>query len=68
MKSINNFSKNLYKIRTNLNITHEQLAEKCNISSRIIYDYESGLKLPSIHTLLKIAVNLNVTTDSLFEE
>lgn len=61
--------RNLYKIRTQQNMTREQLAEKVGISATFYANLESGNKMMSIVTLRKLADALYVSTDSLlFEE
>lgn len=65
---VENFAVNLYIIRDGLGITHEQLSEMLGVSTRIIYDWESGTKCPSIHNIVKIATVLGVSLDSIFSE
>lgn len=68
MRDLKYLSYNIYKYRTKNNMTHEQLAELVGVSTRIIYDYESGKKFPSIITLFELSKALNTTLDSLVSE
>ncbi len=63
MRDIKYFSLNLYNAREKMKMTRAQLAEKIDISERIIYDYENGVKFPSFSTLTKLAVALEKTLD-----
>ena len=66
-RSLKNFGDNLYRLRTEKNMTREDLAYKVGFeSSRIIYDYENGFKYPKVENLLKIVDTLGVNLDSMF--
>lgn len=65
MKDIKYLPDNIYKYRDKMNLTHEELADMIGVSVRIIYDYESGKKTPSLITLFNLAKVLNTTLDSL---
>ncbi len=62
---INNFGDNLRKIRIEKGLTIEEFAFQIDKSARLIYDYENGLKFPSLATLIVIATVLEVTLDSI---
>ncbi len=62
---IANFGNNLKQFRIARGFTREQFAELIDVSARIIYDYEDGFKYPSLGTLIKIAIALNVSLDSI---
>lgn len=57
---------NLWRIRNDRQLTVERLAEIVNVSPRFITQIESGERLGSIPTILKIANALDVTLGSLF--
>ena len=64
---IENFSMNLYRIRTEKGKSREELADEIGLADqRIIYDYESGVKFPRLDRALKIAIALSVDLDSMF--
>lgn len=63
--NINNFSLNLYRIRNAHKITVERFAEMLDVSSRIIYDWETGKKFPTFERAINIANILGVTLDSI---
>lgn len=65
MRDLKYLPNNIYKFRSNRGVTHEQLAEKIGVSVRIIYDYESGKKTPSLITLFELSKALNVSLDEL---
>lgn len=62
---INNFGENLRRIRIEKGFTIEDFASEIEKSTRLIYDYESGLKFPKLETLIVIATVLDVTLDSI---
>ena len=55
-------------LRIKNNLSQDQLAEKLNVSVRIIYDYESGLKRPGLDTLIQLAKLFNILVDDLLME
>lgn len=68
---INNLSilnKNMQSIRTNKKISVKELALRANMSETAIYQYQSGLRCPSINALYKIANALGVTQAELLGE
>lgn len=46
--------------RNELNLSQEQLANKCNLSGNSIYNYENNKRIPTILTLKVIAENSNI--------
>lgn len=63
-----NISINLYRLRNSNNITVEKFAEALDVSTRIVYDWESGKKYPSIDNLINIVVYYGVGMDSILQE
>lgn len=59
------FSEKLQKLRTNEQLTQEELAEKLYVSRTAISKWESGRGYPSIDSLKAIAKYFNVTIDEL---
>jgi transcriptional regulator with XRE-family HTH domain len=59
------FGPNLQTIRVQKGLSREAFAERIDVSSRIIYDYENGLKYPTLSRATLIADVLGVTLDSL---
>ena len=68
MRDLKYLPYNIYKYRTKKNMTHEELAEAIGVSVRIIYDYESGKKKPSISTYFELSKALGTTLDALVSE
>ncbi len=59
------FNEKLQKLRTDKNMTQEELAEKLFVSRTAISKWESGRGYPSIDSLKVIAQYFNVTIDEL---
>lgn len=59
------FNEKLQKLRTNENLTQEELAEKLYVSRTAISKWESGRGYPSIDSLKAIAKYFHVTIDEL---
>ena len=57
--------KNIKTIRTNQNLTQEQLSEKVGISANFLACIEIGVRKGSFETYINIANSLNVTLDSI---
>lgn len=56
---------NLYRIRTELKLTREQLSEKVGVSTTFYANLENGKKMMSVVTLRRLADILDVPVDSL---
>ena len=59
------FNEKLQKLRTNENLTQEELAEKLYVSRAAISKWESGRGYPSIDSLKAIAKYFHITIDQL---
>jgi transcriptional regulator with XRE-family HTH domain len=59
------FAKRLREIRVENELTQKQLAELLQTTDDSIYSWEKGRSQPSIETLRKICVALNVSADYL---
>lgn len=59
------FSNQLSRLRKEMKITQELLAEKCDVSRQAVAKWESGESLPSIYKLIEIAELFNVSLDEL---
>jgi transcriptional regulator with XRE-family HTH domain len=53
--------------RRKYTMTHDELAARTGIDSSNIRSYESGRAMPSIHTLMRIALALGVQPGDLLE-
>lgn len=53
--------------RNKLNLSQEELANKCNLSRNAIYNYENNKRTPTILTLETIAENLNLSSSDLLD-
>ena len=60
-----NISIRLYQARVRRSIDRDELAKKVGVCTRIIYDYESGAKCPSLITLCRLADALGISVDDL---
>ncbi|AWK52533.1 XRE family transcriptional regulator [Clostridium beijerinckii] len=54
--------------RTKLNLSQEELANKCGLSRNAIYNYENNKRTPTISMLQVIAHNLNLYVSDLLED
>ena len=55
-------------IRETRGLTQVELAIRANATQQAISNYETGYRLPNIHTLKRIAKALNVTVDELLKD
>lgn len=61
------FSKTLKKLRTDNNLTQEQLAKSVDIATSTIAMYENGSRLPSLSSAIKISNFFNVPIAELLD-
>ena len=59
-------SSNIKKARNKLDLSQQQLAERCSLSTAYIAEIEIGRKFPSASTLQKIADSLSLKPYQLF--
>lgn len=57
---------NIFRLRSERSWTREYFAELIGVSSRMVYDWESGLSTPKMERLFKIASAFGETLDSMF--
>lgn len=57
--------KNIKYVRKSLNMTQERLSEMVDISTVFISQIENGARKPSLETVYKISIALNVSIDEL---
>lgn len=62
---MNILGKRIKSLRSEKNIKQKDLAEKVGVSNVVLSRYESGERNPDYETLVRIANNLDVTTDYL---
>ena len=60
-----NFGNRLKELRKRSNLSQEQLAQQLGITKGMISSYETSMRMPSYHILLKISFLFNVSTDYL---
>ena len=65
-KFCENFAKNLKEERKVKNLTQKQVAEMINIKTQSYQAYESGVSLPTVENLLKLAKVLDLSLEDLF--
>lgn len=58
---------NIWKIRTEKEITLTTLARKTGISRSALSNYENGKRYPTLNQLEKIAIALDTTITKLYE-
>lgn len=58
-------SKNIKSIRTNSNMTQDELAEKTNIATQFLRDIEAEKKIGSMKTFINICLALQTTPNAL---
>ncbi|MDE7098898.1 MAG: helix-turn-helix domain-containing protein, partial [Ruminococcus sp.] len=56
------------KLRTEANLTQEQLAEKLYITRELVSKWETGKRKPDYKMILKIAEIFNVKTEDIFNQ
>lgn len=54
--------------RNKLNLSQEDLANKCNLSRNAIYNYENNKRTPTISTLISIAEILDISPSDLIDD
>lgn len=59
------FPERLKALRTERNLTQEELGKMVNVSSKTVGAWERGTRQPSIEAITKLAEIFNVTTDYL---
>lgn len=65
--SVECFGANLKFVRQNKKLTHEAFAEKLDVSVRVIYDWENGIKYPTFPRAVEIANVLDVSLDDILQ-
>ncbi len=63
--SSQNIGKNLAAKRIKKGFTHEQLASELEVSTRVIYMWETGERIPSVDRLIQIAEILTTSIESI---
>lgn len=66
MEKTENFGKNLKRLRNQLGITQQEIADKINASRSCISNYESGNRQPDNETIRLLADFFDVSVDYLF--
>lgn len=59
------FGDRLKELRKRSKLSQEQLAQQLGITKGMISSYETSMRMPSYHILLKISFLFNVSTDYL---
>ena len=54
------------KLRTNKNVTQEQLADYLNVFFQAVSKWETGVTVPDVQLLPKLAVYFGVSIDDIF--
>ena len=61
----NNFGKNLQTLRSRMNMSQEDLAEKMNVSRQSVSKWESGTSYPEMPTLIALCDLFHIDMDTL---
>ena len=61
------FGARIAELRKQLNISQEELAERCGVHRTYIGSIERGEKSPTLNTIVKFAKGLNVELVDLFK-
>lgn len=56
---------NIYKLRTEANLSRERFAELCGVSVQAVQKWESGATVPDLANAVKIAAYFGITVDCL---
>lgn len=56
---------NIRKLRLENNLTQKQLADKIGMGQSIVTHYETGRRMPTVSTLVKLSKIFNVSIDEL---
>lgn len=59
------FAKNIERLRTERQMTQEELAKRVGVSQPAIAQYESGTATPRLYVTLRLATALHTTVDEL---
>lgn len=62
------FAEKIKEARAELGLSQPQLASKCDLSVRVILDYEKGKKRPRATTIMKLAKALEVSSKFLSDD
>lgn len=68
MKMTSKFASELFKSRTELGYTQDEVAQAVSVSVRWYQKVESGRKLPGSKTLIRLVLFLHVDLEELREE
>ncbi|MDO4392880.1 MAG: helix-turn-helix transcriptional regulator [Bacillota bacterium] len=60
-----NFGENIKKVRTERNMTQQQMADKLLVSRQAVSNWENDRNLPDIEMLINIALTFEVSLDEL---
>lgn len=60
------FSRNLLRLRVAKQLTQEELAKRVGITQAAVGQYENGTASPKIAIAVKLAKNLGVTVEELY--
>jgi transcriptional regulator with XRE-family HTH domain len=61
------FAKNLERLRTERQMTQEELAKRVGVSQPAIAQYEAGTATPRLYVTLRLASALATTVEALIE-
>lgn len=64
---MNKFSQNIYKLRIEMKLTQEDVADRLDVSRQTISNWESGSVSPTIDKVNELAKLYNVTIDELVD-
>jgi transcriptional regulator with XRE-family HTH domain len=65
---INDFSRNLKRLRQESKLSQEQLSFRCELTRAYVGDLERGLRNPSLKVIEKIVIALETDIHELFRD
>lgn len=65
---MSNFAKNIRRLRNEVGITQQQLADKIHVSNSLVSHWEKGDREPKPQELIALAKYFGCTTDALFND
>jgi transcriptional regulator with XRE-family HTH domain len=65
---LSNFAKNIRRLRNEVGITQQQLADKIHVSNSLVSHWEKGDREPKPQELIALAKYFGCTTDALFND
>ena len=66
--NIYKYGNKIRELRTGMNLTQQQLADKLNVSAKTVSHWETGYTLPDMEMMMKLSEVFNVSLNDLVSE